>query len=668
MASKKIKKTQNQQIKPWIWVILFAIMAGIILLVTFGGGGDDATPLPDESVPTTQPDADLSIEPAKEGELLVAVVEFDDNTPVDSFGVGAQITNPSEQIVDPVRAMVADKESIRVDIIPRTQSLQLQLTAKKLQGDYGAGIVVWGGYERSIEAASGETIASLDFFFEHGDLFSSEEPSLDKQLIALDKRNFQFTLGSGAVEQKDTQIENINAFVHGLSLLKAQLYDEAATAFAGALKPTETPLSPAFIEIVPLYEGIAYLQRAQLLESQLENQAGDRAYADVSADYHAYALGRIAYFYALLGETEQALAVYAEAASLLPELGTEDTEIAPQDKIALSTQAFIYRTWGRALEQSGDIEGAVKNYGQALPLLRDSGQRPTEAATLNQLARIYSNLGDKGKAIEFHRFALELYELDNDISGMAVTHNWIGNVRNDLGDIESALAAYQTALSLSQSSGNSATESSVLNNLGGVYERVGDLEQAAEAYVQALTLRREAGDRQGEATTMNNIASLYTKVGETDKALEFYEGTLALQRQIEDVRGEAITLNNLGRLYENQGNDTEALSNYEQSLILRRAAADRLGEATTLNNMASVNARLGNADTATENYQQSLSLLEALDAKPQIITVRGNFVQFLIEQNRLDEANVELAATIVLAEEIQHPALEILTTLQEQID
>ena len=33
-----------------------------------------------EAVPTEQPDADLGIEPVQEGELLVAIVEFDDNT------------------------------------------------------------------------------------------------------------------------------------------------------------------------------------------------------------------------------------------------------------------------------------------------------------------------------------------------------------------------------------------------------------------------------------------------------------------------------------------------------------------------------------------------------------------------------------------------------------
>ncbi len=130
---------------------------------------------------------------------------------------------------------------------------------------------------------------------------------------------------------------------------------------------------------------------------------------------------------------------------------------------------------------------------QALPLSRAVGDRGREATTLNNIGAIYSELGEKQKALGYYNQALPLRRAVGDRGGEAAT----------------------------------------LNNIGRVYLKLGEKQKALEYLNQALPLSRAVGDRGGEALTLSNIAEVERDRGNLQQALTQIQAAVNI---IEDLR------------------------------------------------------------------------------------------------------------------------------------
>ncbi|MEG4280515.1 CHAT domain-containing protein [Microcoleus sp. MON1_C1] len=275
-------------------------------------------------------------------------------------------------------------------------------------------------------------------------------------------------------------------------------------------------------------------------------------------------------------------------------------------------EAVTLNNIGLVYSELGEKQKALEYYTQSLPLSRATGDRRGEAVTLSGIGLVYSELGEKQKALEYYTQSLPLRRAVGNRGGEAVTLNNIGLVYSDLGEQQKALEYYTQSLPLSRATGDRSGEAGTLNNIGSVYSELGEKQKALEYYTQSLPLFRAIGDRRGEAVTLSSIGSVYSELGEKQKALEYYTQSLPLRRTVGDRGGEAVTLNNIGSVYSELGEKQKALEYYSQSLPLRRAVGDRGGEANTLSNIGNVYAELGEKQKALEYYTQSLPLRRAV--------------------------------------------------------
>jgi tetratricopeptide (TPR) repeat protein len=67
----------------------------------------------------------------------------------------------------------------------------------------------------------------------------------------------------------------------------------------------------------------------------------------------------------------------------------------------------------------GDKKQALDFYQQALPILRDVGNRSVEATTLNNIGLVYRSLGDKQQALDHFEQALPISRDVGDRDGEA---------------------------------------------------------------------------------------------------------------------------------------------------------------------------------------------------------------------------------------------------------
>ncbi|MEG4106708.1 tetratricopeptide repeat protein [Microcoleus sp. S13_C5] len=265
----------------------------------------------------------------------------------------------------------------------------------------------------------------------------------------------------------------------------------------------------------------------------------------------------------------------------------------------------------------GEKQKALEYWSQSLPLSRTLGDRRWEATALTSIGTVYDELGEKQKALEYYNQSLSLKRAIGDRSGEARTLTSIGTVYLQLGEKQKALEYYTQSLPLLRAVGDRAGEAATLTNIGSVYSQLGEKQKALEYYTQSLPLLRATDYRRGEAATLNNIGGVYSDLGEKQKALEYYTQSLLLSRATGNRGGEAVTLTSIGLVYSELGEKQKALEYYTQSLSLTRATDDRGGEAITLNNIGLVYSQLGEQQKALEYYTQSLPLTRAVGDRPQ---------------------------------------------------
>jgi tetratricopeptide (TPR) repeat protein len=297
-------------------------------------------------------------------------------------------------------------------------------------------------------------------------------------------------------------------------------------------------------------------------------------------------------------------------------------------------EAFALNKIGLVYSDLGDKKKALTYYNQALPLLRVVGDRSSEADTLNNIGSVYDALGDKRKALDYYNQALPLKKIVGDLSSEAVTLNNIGAAYYALGEKQKALSYFNQVLLLLRAVGDRKREAVALNNIGRIYDALGEKRKALSYFSQSLPLSRVVGSRSSEAITLNNIGGVYYDLGEKQKALSYFNQSLPLRRAVGDRDGEATTLNNIGEVYHALGEKQKALIYYNQALPLSRAIGDRDGEATTLNNIGGVYHALGEKQKALIYYNQALSLLRAVGNRDVEAITLSNISYLLTAQKQ----------------------------------
>ncbi|MEM7553098.1 MAG: tetratricopeptide repeat protein [Cyanobacteria bacterium P01_A01_bin.84] len=272
------------------------------------------------------------------------------------------------------------------------------------------------------------------------------------------------------------------------------------------------------------------------------------------------------------------------------------------------SQGTILNNIGQVYSNLGEKQRALLFYDRALLLFRGVNDKVGEALTLNQIGRVYSDLGKKQRALFYYDQALPLFRRMGNKRGEATSLGGIGTVYSDLGDKLQALFYYDQALLLFRGIKDKAGEALTLGGMGTVYSDLGKKQQALFYYDQALPLLRELGNKEGEANILGGMGRVYSDLGDKPQALFFYDRALPLFRKVGNQGGEAITLSNMGRVYSDLGRKQQAFFYYDQALPLLRRVGDKGEEGNTLNNIGAFYSDLGEKQKALEFYNQALIL------------------------------------------------------------
>lgn len=285
-----------------------------------------------------------------------------------------------------------------------------------------------------------------------------------------------------------------------------------------------------------------------------------------------------------------------------------------------------------------DFVSALRDFFEALPLVRELDDTPAEANLLNSIGKIHFRLNDYPAALDYYTQSLHLRQQIGDRRGEAGSLNNIGLVYFDMGRHLDAHRYYSQGLVIHEEIGNKAGAAIALNNLGLVQEMLEDLPSALECHRRSLEIKQQLGNLSGVCVSLNNMGHVSRRMGEYTRALDYNRQSLELARQTGHRYDEAQAWINIGESQQALGDLEQAMLCCEQGLEILRGSGDAFTQVETLLDIGDNCARRGLTEQAVGYLNQALALSESLRSYDMISRVHKALSALYEAQNDLIRA------------------------------
>lgn len=261
----------------------------------------------------------------------------------------------------------------------------------------------------------------------------------------------------------------------------------------------------------------------------------------------------IAASYRMLGQT------YRQMVQPAPALEADERGLAAlqgnlDSKEERTTLGLLLRGVARDHELLGQTTLALEENQRGVDLFRELNDPQELARSLNNLAGVYTGLGDYGAAGSLFEEAVRVASpwptLADQISQS------LGIIRQKQGNLPAARAIMEKAVENEEKAHTIDALSISLGNLSALYSAMGLLEESAATSGKAILVARETKNISAEAAALVNRASMNRKLGKLDLAKSDLRAALAVLGERQATSAHAFMA--LSRILAQEGNTEEA--------------------------------------------------------------------------------------------------------------
>ncbi|ACF12830.1 diguanylate cyclase and serine/threonine protein kinase with TPR repeats [Chloroherpeton thalassium ATCC 35110] len=315
-----------------------------------------------------------------------------------------------------------------------------------------------------------------------------------------------------------------------------------------------------------------------------------------------------------------------EKIELLSELAWHLVNINPKRGGELSQEAYLLAqtigyTYGIAkslraqaacLSFLSQYRAALEKAELAVGLFRQLKDTPGLALAKIILAECDTKLGLFKEAIEMYTKAYKLYEILGERCSQTTILTSMGKIFQNIGDYEKAVDYHLKALSLDPDK-DSLNTAGVLSNLADVYFALGKYKTSLDYLTRAIHIYKLQEHLYGITKCLGKIGDIYLTLNQLDKAEEFYTKSFGCSYNFQDKEGQASCLISFGKLYIQK-------CNYEKAEKSFRAGYEAAQKISHKHFMAEAKLGLGRVrkmeekwDEAIEHFNYALTLGKELN-------------------------------------------------------
>lgn len=277
---------------------------------------------------------------------------------------------------------------------------------------------------------------------------------------------------------------------------------------------------------------------------------------------------------------------------------------------ALHTLAEIDLRDGNHAEAIGKLQESLKLYEQL------NGQGSTYdvsiAGVYTALGKVYPEIGEYGKGLEYLNKALALVKATSDQDTIANVLNSIGYLYMEQDDFAQAKENFNQSLRIYLAENNQIEAAKVFLNIGVVEQRQSHYDEAVTHFNRSLRAATEAQIKDAQIAADEGIGVVLTAKSDFAGAIESLNNGLALAKQTSSKTRQAEILWRSAQAFYAQGNYSQSTELAGSALTLARAShlpKLRYLATTTLGESLAAQKK---SDLAIETLKDAVQQLEAL--------------------------------------------------------
>ena len=274
-----------------------------------------------------------------------------------------------------------------------------------------------------------------------------------------------------------------------------------------------------------------------------------------------------------------------------------------------------------------DYEQAMGWLIRSLAIEDSLNMRKEKIFTYLAMARVFEEVGDNYKSLEFLGLAQRLCEQENNLHVQTLILNETGRVKAAHGNTNEAFEDYELALDNARQLKQPGHEADALIHTGQLLTRKKKNNDALTTYKRALAIYRSEKDKMNEAIALNEVGEMYRLMKNYDRSLANHIAALEIYQALKDDNGLAQSYNYVGVLYFDQKNFKRAISNLELGLQAGRDAQSQDQVEKSYDFLSQCYKQL-------KDYKKALEYRESFLAIQDFIQNERNERQLLEAQNR----------------------------------
>ncbi len=302
---------------------------------------------------------------------------------------------------------------------------------------------------------------------------------------------------------------------------------------------------------------------------------------------------------------------------------------------------YLYQRLGRSLEESSQLETALRHYSDMQTQGQIHHDREMELAALTARATLYgvpSSVQDQAEARSLSLQALNMARAQGDRAAEAkILWNLMLAYRSQ-SRFSEALDVGEKSLELALELGLRTQLAYTLNDLSEVYASTGQVQRARQALREAGPIWRESNNLPMLADNLGRLAAMSLWQGLLRDAVQASEQALELSRQIGSLWGESFSQMFVGEALFELGEPERAIQSMEESIRVSKLAGFVAPQFRTRAALAQLLGELGAVDRGLELAQQAREIMQQGSYPVFAPAILGVLARLYLRKNFLERA------------------------------